>query len=83
MDESEAKMSNVLKVIRNVHKISRVMALSVTKTLKETLENPNWNSRGQFKFYLLLDQSANIKVIKHHKPSNFHIGEFFKLSDEI
>jgi hypothetical protein len=23
-----------------------------------------------------LDQSANIKVIKHHKPSNFHIGEF-------
>jgi hypothetical protein len=33
MDESEAKMSNVSKVIRNVHKISRVIGLSGTKTL--------------------------------------------------
>jgi hypothetical protein len=33
MDESEAKMSNVSKVIRNVYKISRVMGLSGTKTL--------------------------------------------------
>jgi hypothetical protein len=79
MDESEAKMSNVSRVIRNVHKTSRVMGLSgtknpnVLKTLKETLENPNWNLRGEFKFYSLLDQSANIKVIEHHKPSNFHI----------
>jgi hypothetical protein len=34
MDESEAKMSNVSRVIRNVHKTSRVMGLSGTKTLK-------------------------------------------------
>ena len=31
---------------------------------------------GKCKFYALLDQSANIKVIEHQKPSNFHIGEF-------
>jgi hypothetical protein len=23
-----------------------------------------------------MDQSANIKVKEHHKPSNFHIGDF-------
>jgi hypothetical protein len=31
---------------------------------------------GKFKFYILLDQSANIKVIEHQKPSNFHIEGF-------
>jgi pantothenate kinase len=45
------------------------MSFSGTKTLIGTLG-------GKCKFYALLDQSANIKVIEHHKPSNFHIGEF-------
>jgi hypothetical protein len=48
----------------------------VLKTLEETLENPNWYPRGEFKFYAFLDQSANIKVIEYQKPSNFHIGGF-------
>jgi pantothenate kinase len=46
-----------------------LMSFSGTKTLIGTLG-------GKCKFYALLDQSANIKVIEHHKPSNFHIGEF-------
>jgi hypothetical protein len=60
MDESEAKMSNVSRVIRNVHNTSRVMGLSgtknpkVLKTLKETLENPNWNPRGVNSNYIHL-----------------------------
>jgi hypothetical protein len=34
MGESEAKMSNTLKVIGNVHKISSLVNLSDTKTLE-------------------------------------------------
>jgi hypothetical protein len=34
MVENEANMSNVSRVIRNVHKTSRVMGLSGTKTIK-------------------------------------------------
>jgi hypothetical protein len=66
MGESEAMMSNTSKVMGNIHKRSNVMDLSGTKTLKETLENPNLYPReGEFKFYTLLDQNANIKVIEH------------------
>jgi pantothenate kinase len=43
------------------------------KTLKETLIG---TLGGKFKFYILLDQSANIKVIEHQKPSSFHIEGF-------
>jgi hypothetical protein len=42
----------------------------------KTLENPNLYPRGDFKFYALLDQNVNIKVVEHQKPSNFYIGGF-------
>jgi hypothetical protein len=48
----------------------------VLKTLKAPLENPNLYPRGEFKFYTLLDQNVNIKVVEHQKSSNFYIGEF-------
>jgi hypothetical protein len=32
--------------------------------------------RGDFKFYALLDQNVNIKVVEHKKPNNFYIGAF-------
>ena len=38
---------------------------------------------GKCLFYALLDQSANIKVIKHHKPSNFYIGGFSSNVEEF
>jgi hypothetical protein len=44
-------MSNTSKVIGNIYKISSLMDLSGTKTLKGTLENPNLYPRGDFKFY--------------------------------
>jgi hypothetical protein len=53
-----------------------MMNLNGTKTLKETQENPKLYHRGKFKFDTLLDKRANIKVIEHQKPSNFHIGGF-------
>jgi hypothetical protein len=76
-------MSNTSKVIGNIYKRTNLMDLSgksprVLKTLKETLENPNLYPRGDFKFYALLDQNVNIKVVEHQKPSNVYIGGFFK-----
>jgi pantothenate kinase len=54
-------------------------------TLKETLENPNLypGGGGKCKFYALLDQSANIKVIEHKKLSNFYIGGFSSYVEQI
>jgi hypothetical protein len=43
---TKPKVSKISKVIRNVHKISNLVNFCGTKTLKETLENPNWNPRG-------------------------------------
>jgi hypothetical protein len=46
----------------------------VLKTLEETLKTLICTLVGKFKFYTLLDQSANIKVIEYQKLSNFYIG---------
>jgi hypothetical protein len=46
-----------------------------TKTL-ECSKTLNCTLGGEFKFYIILDQSANINVIEHQKLSNFYIGGF-------
>jgi pantothenate kinase len=77
------------KIIRNVHKISNLVNFCDIKTL--VCPNPKRNPRktligtlgGEFKFYTLWDQSANIKMIGHHKPSNFHIEGFSSSVEEI
>jgi hypothetical protein len=54
-----------------------MMSFSGTKTLMcQTLKTNPRKPGVKCKFLALLDQSANIKVIKHHKSSNFQIGEF-------
>jgi hypothetical protein len=55
----------------------------VLKTLKGTLENPNLYPRGGFKFFALLEQNVNIKVVEHQKPSNFYIGGFSSYVEQI
>jgi hypothetical protein len=53
MGGNEAKVIKISKVFGNTQKILRVMDFkwhkdpSVPKTLKETLENPNWNLLGK------------------------------------
>jgi hypothetical protein len=65
------KSQKSLEVLKKL----RMMNLKGPRVPK-TLENPNFILGGKFKFYTLLDQSSNIKVIEHKKLSNFYIGGF-------
>ena len=46
------------------------------KTLNGTIETLICALYGDFKFYTLLDQNINVKVVEYQKPNNFYIGEF-------
>jgi hypothetical protein len=68
--------------MRNDHKVSHLMDFGGTKNLmcpkpkKQTLETLIKTLGGRCKFWALLGQNANIKLLKHYKSSTFHFLGF-------
>jgi hypothetical protein len=54
-----------------------------SKTLIETLETLISALQGDFNFYALLDQTTYIKVVEYQKLSNFYIGRFSTIVEQI
>jgi hypothetical protein len=53
------------------------------RTLKTLIETLISVLQGDFNFYALLDQGAYVKVVEHKKLSNFYIGIFSSVVEQI